>query len=60
MWGIVTVIHADTSSDSAVADLHDAAYLLQHHGQDTWGIATSGFGGKSTLVDGRNAMSAES
>lgn len=46
MCGIVSVIHADTSSESAVADLHDAVYLLQHRGQEACDTATCESGGR--------------
>ncbi|CAD6576659.1 MAG: amidophosphoribosyltransferase [Alectoria sarmentosa] len=57
MCGIVAVIHADTSSDSAVADLHDALYLLQHRGQDACGIATCGSGGRIYQCKGNGLVS---
>ena len=57
MCGIVAVIHADTTSDSAGADLHDALYLLQHRGQDACGIATCGSGGRIYQCKGNGLAS---
>ena len=57
MCGIVAIIHADTTSDSAAADLHDALYLLQHRGQDACGITTCGSGGRIYQCKGNGLAS---
>lgn len=57
MCGIIAVINADTASNSAAADIHDALYILQHRGQDACGIATCGQGGRIYQCKGNGMAS---
>ena len=57
MCGIVAVIHADTSSDTAATDLHNSLYHLQHRGQDACGIATCASGGRIYQCKGNGLAS---
>ena len=57
MCGIVAVIHADPTSVSVAADLHDALYLLQHRGQDACGITTCAAGGRIYQCKGNGMAS---
>ncbi|KAF2017357.1 amidophosphoribosyltransferas-like protein [Aaosphaeria arxii CBS 175.79] len=57
MCGIIAVIHANSKSQSAAVEIHDALYLLQHRGQDAAGIVTCSGGGRFHQCKGNGMAS---
>lgn len=57
MCGILAIINAGASENTAAAELHEALYLLQHRGQSAAGIVTCGTGGRFYQCKGNGMVS---